>query len=182
MKTAAFLAVLILTGIAIATSYPTVAPVAAIVVPHYAAGYTPPPAADDKPPAETPVPFTDADRSRMRRIEDKLDELIKLAKESNELPADPNKPAPAPAPNPKPPSPLLSAATVCAGCHHADVFENKGGGFQLFKEDGTFAKLAARDVKHLQEMVTAGKMPPEKTGRKLSDEEKAALIGAVTPK
>src|SRR5262245_44081576 len=128
-RTTAALLVLIFAGAAWATGQYVVAP-ATVVVPHYAAAHV---------PAEQ---HADGDRlaaieSRLRRIEDKLDEILKLAKEGTE-PAEPT------AADPSAREVLKTAAAKCAACHHADVFEAKGAGFQLFTADGKFAKLTNR--------------------------------------
>jgi cytochrome c553 len=162
--------VLLLGCIAFATDpyyRPVVVAPVKVQVPLYGAGYT--------QAAVEGGGFAEADRSTLRRIEDKLDRVLKIAEAAEGPPAD--KPAePAQGGEARPGDALRAAAGKCVACHHVDKFEKSGGGFQLFGADGSFAKLSDRDRRKVAQMVESGQMPPE--GRPpLSAEEKSALAG-----
>lgn len=142
-------------------TYPVVSPV---TVPLYAASHVPgsAPQEGDANPIE----------ARLRRIEDKLDKILAIAEAANaEQPStQPGDSTVSPAAS------LKSAAVKCAKCHHANVAEEKGGGFQLFTPAGAFVQLQARDIKRLTEKVTTGVMPPPPAT--LTEQEKSALLDA----
>jgi mono/diheme cytochrome c family protein len=180
VRLAAFVTILTLVGIVAADHYGNYAPIVAPVhvnVPYYSASYQ---------PAETQAPPTNDQIGeilvRLKRMEDKLDEVLKIAREPEQGLPQGNPPGQPPSGPPRPGELLRSAAGKCASCHHADVFEKKGGGFQLFGEDGQFyTKLTARDQRKIVQMVEEGKMPPPETGKKLTEEEKKALAGSFRP-
>jgi cytochrome c553 len=165
--------VLLLGCIAFATDpyyRPVVVAPVKVQVPLYGAGYT--------QAAVEGGGFAEADRSTLRRIEDKLDRVLRIAEaaegqQPEQPPAKPAEPAQGEA---DPAKALRAAAGKCVACHHVDKFEKSGGGFQLFGADGSFAKLSDRDRRKVAQMVESGQMPPE--GRPpLSAEEKSALAG-----
>lgn len=180
MRLAALVTVLFLVGIVAADHYGNYAPVVAPVhvnVPYYSASYQ---------PHETKEPPTNDQVGelliRVKRMEDKLDEILKIARNPEQAPQGDPQPGQTSSGTPRPGELLRSAAAKCATCHHADVFEKKGGGFQLFGEDGQFySKLTARDQRKIVAMVEDNKMPPPETGKKLTEEEKKALVGLFRP-
>lgn len=157
-----------------------VAPVT-VTVPHYAAHYAP------REQVQSTGDLSEV-LTRLRRIEDKIDEhgkaiadLVKLAKEELQ-PGTTTPPPVAPSVPAVSPVVLLRAANEkCAKCHHENVYEAKGGGFQIFK--GTsYAALTARDYRKIVTMVEAGEMPPPDSKVVLTDDERKALLGYFTPR
>lgn len=139
-------------------SYPTV------TVPLYGAGLA-------QAPAPAPGDVTDV-KADLKRIEEKLDRLLKLLEDAAK--DDPSGPAKAPG------SALSSGATKCAACHFPDVAEQKGGGFKLFTAAGAFAQLTPRQRTQVVKRVTTADpsflMPPPKSDVRLTDAERAALV------
>ena len=114
------------------------------------------------------------DNDRLKRIEEKLDKLIdtlnKLA-EGDGPPAESEKPAA------DVPKALSSGAAKCAGCHTPAVAKERGKGFVLFDDQGRFRQtLTGRDLRHLNEEVSGGTMPPPDSGVKLTKDEKEELL------
>lgn len=165
-RSTAIIVVLGAAAAAWATGQAVVAPVA-VTVPQYSASYVP----------EAQDPHADrlaAIESRLRRIEDKLDAVLQIAR-------DGAGPETVGTPSPKTPDPLRTAAAKCNRCHGVAVFEEKAGGMQLFNADGRFHALTNRDRRKLVAMVESGKMPPPEAQLPLSDAEKAALLNVFRP-
>jgi hypothetical protein len=167
---AAFLAAAALAPAGLATHQYPVKRQAILAGPAYGAVYTTPQQAHASSGG-----LAEEDRSRLRRIEDKLDEILRIAKE--EMAVTPEKPAggtPAPAGE----DPLRTGAAKCAACHDQGVFNDKGGAFQLFvrNDDGSgdFAKLTENDRRRIVKKIESGQMPPKDTPQ-LTDAEKKAL-------
>jgi mono/diheme cytochrome c family protein len=136
-----------------------------VTIPHYGAGAGP--QTGEPPPAEPQPEWA-------KRVEQKVDKLLKLLEELDDK--TPDKAAPVAAGNA-----LQSAAETCARCHAADNFKAKGDGFQLFNDKGEFRELSDRDVRKIVKELEGRTMPPPKSGNNLREDEYSALIGAFKP-
>jgi mono/diheme cytochrome c family protein len=106
-----------------------------------------------------------------KRVESKLDKLLKLLEELDEKTPDTSKTGTNAA--------LQTAAETCAKCH-ADNFKADGGGFQLF-QNGDFRNFSERDVDKIVTELERERMPPPKSKYKLTPTERTALLEAFKP-
>lgn len=132
-----------------------------LTVPLYGAGYA---------PAQPPAAQQGGD-DRLKRIEEKLDRLLKLLEEGAEEPAADAKDAA------KPSAALVNAATKCYACHSPAAAPDKGGKFVIFDDKGAIrTNLSTRDLRKIQTEVGEGTMPPPDSGQRLSGDEKSELF------
>ena len=75
----------------------------------------------------------------------------------------------------------LTAANVktakCAGCHGADVADEKGASFILVEADGTETPLSPVELRRVAREIGNGRMPPPGKVQQLTDAEKQTLLG-----
>lgn len=161
----------VIASVAYAT-YP-VQVVAPVTVPLYAAAHVP------GAQAQEDVATLASVDARLRKIEDKLDEILKIAKEAQGEPS-----TQPPGGGEPPPSALKSAAIKCAKCHQEPNHTKLGGEFAMFTAAGQFTKLTALAQKRVINRINTSDpglvMPPPDKG-KLTEEEKAALTAQFTP-
>jgi mono/diheme cytochrome c family protein len=110
-----------------------------------------------------------------KRVESKVDKLLKLLEELDDK--TPDKAAPVAAAG----NALQAGAEACAKCHAADNYKEKGDGFQLFTADGSFREFSDRDVRKILKELESGTMPPPKSSVKIAGPERAALVEAFKP-
>lgn len=114
---------------------------------------------------------------RLKRLEEKLDRLLKLLEQQGGQPAAAQQPGAAP-------SALVSAATKCAACHFPDVADEKGVGFTFFNKEGDIVAVPERDRRRAIDRINSDdpkkKMPPPASGA-LTAAEKTELLKVFAP-
>lgn len=118
----------------------------------------------------------------IKGLREEMRELIKLLKEA--AGPDPGQGAAV-----RTPQHLIEALNTCVDCHSSVVAPKKGEGFVLFttqknpeteKEENVFRdNFARRELRNIQREVSEGNMPRRSSGKKLTKEQKDALLEEV---
>jgi mono/diheme cytochrome c family protein len=140
-----------------------------VTLAHYGAGLG--------PAADAPV---DVQPEWAKRLEAKVDKLLKLIEEEAAKGAD--EAAPVAGAGRTAGSNLQAGAEVCAKCHAADVFKADGGGFQIFTDKGEFRDFSERDLRKIVAELEGQTMPPPKSKVALPKAQHDALLEAFKPK
>lgn len=128
----------------------------------------------EEQPAAQPPPSND---ERLKRLEEKVDRILKLLEDDSAAPQPP-------AEDTKSQAQLQAALSTCVGCHNDRDAAKKGDRFVLFNvnKDGQSVfrdDFDKRELRKIQNEVTDGTMPRKSSGKKLTPEQKTALLDEI---